>query len=178
MDGEEEFNGALAYATGSGSVRVDTSEEGEKTRDTETVKVQRVAMRLMAKRKRRGITSIDLLQIPGVKPNLVSTALTNLHIDNEIVRLKARRDKAYIYVLPEFVGDREINPYMPQAVRLKTEEALRLAENMAEFLMDRGAKSKRPSLKANPGDKELAEALKQIVYQSRRGLKKVRRAAK
>lgn len=43
-----------------------------------------------------------------------SGALTRLHRSDEIVRLAEKRDGKYVYVLPEYAGNRPVSSYTPQ----------------------------------------------------------------
>lgn len=47
-----------------------------------------------------------------------SASLSSLHLEGRIARLKERRQRSQIYVLPEYVGDREVAPYRPNRARI------------------------------------------------------------
>lgn len=107
----------LAYEGSSGSAPVSTSIAAVAALDMNgiTAKAQRLALILTAQSGTRGVTIADLREKHGsLHHGRMSSALTNLHIAARIVALKEKRDHCGVYVLPEFVGDREVRPYKRQ----------------------------------------------------------------
>lgn len=49
--------------------------------------------------------------IPDEHHGTISGALSNLHQKGLVARLKERRSRCQVYVVPEFVGDRETAPH-------------------------------------------------------------------
>ncbi len=66
-----------------------------------------VALALMQSRQNRGVTWKDLDLISHMGHGPASGALSRLHQDGRAARLREKRDRCYIYVLPEWVGDRQ-----------------------------------------------------------------------
>lgn len=58
-----------------------------------------------------GTTGTDIRRITGWGDSPKSRAMSNLLRDGELVRLKERRDRGHIYVLPENANGRELEPY-------------------------------------------------------------------
>lgn len=160
------FGGAYPYATGSGSVRIDTSEGGELHRDTSGVTAanQKRALAFLERRRRKGSTYLELLNSPGF-PNGTgaNNALTTLHIADYIVRLTAKRENCHVYVLAEHVAGREVKPYEPQGLKLHDEDAILRAEQLSLYLRDRAVFGDKPK----PGDRELSRLLDYVAKRSR-----------
>jgi predicted transcriptional regulator len=57
-----------------------------------------------------GYTSSEIEGITGLHHGIISGALSNLHRSGSIVRLKERRRRSGIYVLPMYLRDRETVP--------------------------------------------------------------------
>ena len=72
---------------------------------------QEIALWFVATSIERGITWRELGDIKGWHAGQSSGALSNLHKVGLIVRLKERRNRCSVYVLPSFVGDRELSPF-------------------------------------------------------------------
>jgi hypothetical protein len=103
----------LPYAGSSGWSGSQTSQDraveadgSGRTRDR-----QRRALRCVADAGSRGITWKELDLLTGWEHHgTTSGALSVLHKVGKIARLKQARDKCAVYVLPEFVLDREVSP--------------------------------------------------------------------
>jgi hypothetical protein len=67
---------------------------------------QRAALHLLSEAKTYGLTWGDLALAYGWHHGQASAVLSVLHKDGTIVRLKQRRNKSSIYVLPEWANDR------------------------------------------------------------------------
>jgi DNA-binding MarR family transcriptional regulator len=61
--------------------------------------------------RNEGLTVKDLREITRWHHGQASSALSVLHKEGKIARLKARRDRCAIYVLPEQVNGREVAPH-------------------------------------------------------------------
>lgn len=71
----------------------------------------------------RGITVAELREkTGGLHHGRVSSATTKMHIAGKLVRLVERRGHSHVYVVPEFVGDRDVQPYRQQNVKLQVED--------------------------------------------------------
>ena len=71
----------------------------------------------------RGITVAELREkTGGLHHGRVSSATTKMHIAGKLVRLAERRGRSHVYVAPEFVGDRDVQPYRQQNVKLQVED--------------------------------------------------------
>lgn len=57
-----------------------------------------------------GLTWKELAEVTGWHHGQVSGVLSVLHKADRIARLTERRDRCYVYVLNEYVGDRETQP--------------------------------------------------------------------
>ena len=99
---------------------------------------QRQALELLRLRADRGVTVVEFRHETGLHHGQASSVLSVLHKVGRIARLTERRDRASIYVLPEYVGGREtarratnkrvtIDEYL---------EALADAERLAQALRD------------------------------------------
>lgn len=109
------FEPSLPYAGTSGAVGVATSQERAAENDKpggKTSKHQATALDLLERAGVFGLTVVELRShalFTGHHGD-ASSALTNLHMDERIVRLSERRDRAHVYVLPEH---RQLRPTMP-----------------------------------------------------------------
>lgn len=59
-----------------------------------------------------GLTDLELQEITGKGHGSTSSALSTLHKNGYIERLREKRLKSSVYVLPRYVGEREILPPM------------------------------------------------------------------
>jgi len=99
--------------------------EGFSGSDTSAERARREASDGTASERQRGV--LDFLQgtqVHGATWGEVafaldlhhgqaSASLSSLHQADRIVRLKERRGRSQIYVLPQYVGDRETAPFRP-----------------------------------------------------------------
>lgn len=158
-----------AYATGTGSVNVETSLDSEEARDQVIDKWQKATMRHLRRAGRKGLTTKEIAaRIGTVDKGRVATAMTNLLILEMVQRLRKRRENHYVHVLLEYVGEQEVHPYKPQGITLHTEESIAIAEGMAAFLNDRGSFSKPPGMIPREGDHEVARLLSYLAKRSRK----------
>lgn len=93
----------------------DTSRErAEHERDTGTLAERaRQAITYLDAMGQRGLTVVDLREVTGLHHGQASSVLSVLHKAGKIARLAERRDRCQVYVLPEYVRDRETVPYTP-----------------------------------------------------------------
>lgn len=130
---EEEGLPVLPYAdreTGrsSGWSGSDTSKERAHERDTsgKTKTQQDHALAVLAEMRHYGATSQEVGNHIGAKHGSYSQVMSALQQGGKAVRLKVRRNYHEIYVLPEYVNDRPISPYKPNAGTLKAQRVLGL----------------------------------------------------
>lgn len=86
-----------------------------------------IALALLRNNEGQGVTWKDLSIVSGHGHGSASGALTRLHKAGRCARLRERRERCYIYVLPEWVEDRGISQ---PAVNSNT----RLMDDMAAML--------------------------------------------
>lgn len=158
-----------AYVTGSGSMKVDTSEASEEARTKFTDAIMEMVWADLNRRGKKGGTAREVASSIGVEKGRVSTAITNMYIMDHVARLDQKRQHHYVHVLPKWIAGRETIPYEPQAVHLHTMEGIVRAERLAEFLRDRGASTHPVSLLPQTGDHEVAKLL---VYAAAKGRKR------
>lgn len=72
---------------------------------------QNAVMRIVADSREYGITDVDLRKLGVGHHGQTSSALSNLHKAGHLARLRERRDKCQIYVLPLHVNGRETVPF-------------------------------------------------------------------
>lgn len=111
----------LPYAGTSGHSGGATSRERAQREDSDgtTGHRQQVVLRQLAASHHNilgvggtnGITWKELSQVTGWHHGQASGVLSNLHKVGKIARLTIRRDRCFVYVLPEFVGERETQPH-------------------------------------------------------------------
>lgn len=103
----------LPYKGSSGHSGSDTSKERAQRRDSngQTAGLQGRVLTLLAFHRFDGITVKELRERTTEHHGSCSGALSNLHKAGAIRRLKDRRDRCKIYVLPPFVGSRVIEPF-------------------------------------------------------------------
>lgn len=120
------------YAGTSGHSGGATSEERARRDDSDgtTSERQRRVLSDLAERhdiyipvgwvgQHKGLTWKELARITGWHHGQASGALSVLHKEGLIARLTERRDRCFVYVLPEHVGDRETQD---QGRKVKTPE--------------------------------------------------------
>lgn len=102
--------GDEATAGWSGS---DTSHErAERERDEGTVaRRQRQALASLNAAGSNGLTWKELGAEQGWHHGQSSSVLSVLHMDARIARLVDRRERCHVYVLPEYVAGREVQPH-------------------------------------------------------------------
>jgi len=125
---------------GSGhAVGSETSRERQERLDASGVTslVQRGVMAHLALMKAEGATAADVEDTFGIGHGQASSALSHLHRAGLVRRVKMRRKRHEIYVLPEFVNGREESPYRP---RLKPERHPRelSKDRILGIMMDAG----------------------------------------
>lgn len=100
----------LPYAGTSGHSGTDTSKERAKRQDTSgaTALMQRKILELLQKQKDYGVTWDEAGHYFNLHHGTVSGALSVLHKRGYISRLKQRRNRCKIYVLPNYVQGREV----------------------------------------------------------------------
>lgn len=121
---------------GSGHAGNDTSRERQERLDTSgiTSQVQQATMILLSGERSDGLTAADLEDRLGIGHGMASSALSHLHRAGHVRRIKMRRKRHEIYVLPEFVNGREESPYRP---RLKPARHVReLPDSTVQAAMD------------------------------------------
>lgn len=116
-------------------------------------KKQRFFLILLGQAREKGATVGELREAKGSRYHHGSTSglLSTLHSRDLVVALQERRDGQTVYVLPEFVNDRETRAYGRHSSKLTERNVLALLILEAD-LMGWGVK-----------DEELARAAKRIV---------------
>lgn len=101
------------YAGTSGWSGSETSRERAEREDADgtTSKRQRRALRWLDVSQARGMTWKDMAIRNGWHHGQASGVLSVLHKAGKIERLTERRDRCQVYVLPEYVNDRETVPH-------------------------------------------------------------------
>lgn len=124
---------------GSGhAVGSDTSRERQEENDASgiTSEVQRRVFAALGDLKSEGLTALEVEFALGVGHGMASSALSHLHRAGRIRRVKMRRKRHEIYVLPEYVNGREESPYRP---RLKPAKPRTLTDDEVRgAMMDAG----------------------------------------
>jgi hypothetical protein len=72
---------------------------------------QQIAMWFLIDAKSHGLTWRELGDAQGWHAGQSSGALSNLHKSGLVARLKERRNRCSVYVLAEYVNDRELSPF-------------------------------------------------------------------
>jgi len=99
------------YAGTSGWSGSETSKERAVTEDadgTTTDRQQLIILNLM-KAKEQGLTWHEVADLNEWHHGQASGALSILHKEGTIARLKERRNKSAVYVLPDYINGREIS---------------------------------------------------------------------
>jgi ribosomal protein S25 len=104
---------------GSGHAGNATSKERQQAEDAKGLTESRQAKALQAVTAfgANGLVVAELELMLGVGHGQASSALSHLHRAGKVVRLKSRRNKQEIYVVPDFVKGREESPYNPRLNR-------------------------------------------------------------
>lgn len=105
--------------TGSGHAGNDTSRERQEREDATgiTSANQRAVLKALEVAKSEGITCGEVEDGLNLHHGAASSALSHLHRAGHIARIKMRRKRHEIYVLPEWVNGREESPYRPRQQR-------------------------------------------------------------
>lgn len=120
---------------GSGHAGNDTSRERQEREDASgiTAEMQQIVFTWLHVRGATGCTAAEVEDHFLVGHGRASSALSHLHRAGHVRRIKERRDKHEVYVLPSNVEGREESPYRPRLTRgnptLKTQakDALEVA---------------------------------------------------
>lgn len=85
-----------------------------------------------------GVTAADIEDWFTVGHGAASSALSHLHRAGQVTRVKMRRKRHEIYVLPQFVNGREESPYRPRLAREHPRQLSRdvVMEAMGEARID------------------------------------------
>lgn len=104
---------------GSGHAGNDTSRERQEREDARglTGRRQRKTFEAVELAAAHGVTSAEIEDLLGVGHGQASSALSHLHRAGRIRRIKDRRNKQELYVLPEHIGERKESPYNPRPER-------------------------------------------------------------
>lgn len=108
---------SLPYNNTQGYAGTDTSKERAErdAKDGTANERQRWVLARLGLKGHSGLTVAELREDSGWHHGVASSVLTALHIDKRISRLVEKRGRCKIYVLPEYVDDREESPYKPNA---------------------------------------------------------------
>jgi hypothetical protein len=108
----------VPYPDGSGSGHAgnDTSRERQERNDASgvTSMTQRAVYAALGVAKSDGFTALDVELGLKIGHGGASSALSHLHRAGKVKRIKMRRNRHEIYVLPEYVNGREESPYRPR----------------------------------------------------------------
>ena len=124
---------------GSGHAGNATSKERQEENDATgvTSMVQRAALSMVKRAGSEGMTVAEFEDQTSIGHGQASSAFSHLHRAGHIRRVKMRRKRHEIYVLPGYVNGREESPYRP---RLKPAKASRDIgdEQLRAVMMDAG----------------------------------------
>lgn len=97
----------------------DTSRERQERLDASGITAynQRQALGLLIKFESNGITAAELEDWLEIGHGQASSALSHLHRAGHVRRIKERRQRHEVYVLPEYVDGREESPYRPRLTK-------------------------------------------------------------
>lgn len=112
------------YNGTSGWSGTDTSRDRALTadRDGTTGRRQRIILTALSAAGHYGRTWRELAAESGMHHGQASGALTVLHKAQRVARLTEKRNRCRVYVLPEFVGGRASEPYVPRVQPASVEE--------------------------------------------------------
>jgi hypothetical protein len=97
---------------------------------------QRLLLSLLSEANMRGMTWREVAAATGQHHGQASGALSGLHKTGRIARLAERRGRCAVYVLPEFVGTRDVEPHggkPPVSLRAAWEDGYAEARTMARM---------------------------------------------
>jgi hypothetical protein len=115
-----EYNGTAGYNSASDTSR-DAAYDDLVT--GVTAKAQRLTLILALQQREHGITIAELREAKGsLHHGKMSSALTNLHKAGRLARLAERRGRCHVYVLPEFVDERETQAFRPNRPQIDRNE--------------------------------------------------------
>lgn len=108
----------LPYAGTSGWSGSSTSRERAEQSDSDgtTKDNQYFTLRDLRQRGEYGLTYKELNEIEGWEHGTSSGVLSDLHKVGKIERIRVRRHRCEVYVMPEFVAGRELSPFRPNRV--------------------------------------------------------------
>lgn len=103
---------ALPYNSSSGWSGSSTSRNRAKYLDTSgiTAQNQLAIIKELKKRKSKGLIVHELRDVIGTHHGGRSGPLSNLHKAGYIARLKETRGRCHVYVLPQYINNRPIDP--------------------------------------------------------------------
>lgn len=109
LPNDDDVSVSLPYNGSSGWSGTDTSQERAYIADIkgDTKAVQSYIMKLLYVRDAQGATWSEIADLTLWHHGTVSGALSVLHKEERIARLKERRGKSRVYVLPEYVNGRD-----------------------------------------------------------------------
>lgn len=108
---------------------------------TLTSEFQKAVYETVAARHGYGVTDIELQRITGKGHGSTSSALSTLHKNGYIERLKDKRDQNTVYVLPQYVEGRETLPPMTNTGEKSEVKELRKKLKKVEELVKPGWRS-------------------------------------
>lgn len=87
---------------------------------------QRAILNLLTRRGHYGATWVEVAANRGWHHGQASGALSVLHRAGRVARLKERRNRSHVYVIPDLIAGRELSPYVDRAAKRAAEmEAVR-----------------------------------------------------
>lgn len=102
----------MNYADGTyGAGAVDTSADLERDQHATFTDQQSAVLALAYDAGEHGITGHDVQAATGWGDSPKSRAMSNLLRDGKLVRLREKRDKGHVHVLPENVNGRDVEPF-------------------------------------------------------------------
>lgn len=110
----DDFEASLPYAGTGGFANVDTSREQayKDATDGVTGAHQKYVLILALQAGAKGVTVAEARESKGgLHHGKISSALSCLHQDGRLAALRERRGGCGVYVLPEFVGEREVRVF-------------------------------------------------------------------
>ena len=127
---DEAYDHVDPYGDGTyGTNNTPASTELEHDQHEEFSRQQSVVMAMAMVAGYYGITGADVKEVTGWDSNVKSRSLSNILRDGQLVRLKERRDRAHVHVLPKWVMLRDVLPYESTNTKHRL-AALREARNL------------------------------------------------
>lgn len=104
---------------------------------------QKIALDLLSEATTRGMTWRELSEATGWHHGQASGVLSVLHKTARAARLRTKRERCQVYVLPSYVYDRPTSPYKPRpSVPVNPDDVLTRQERaVLEAAKQRGATS-------------------------------------